>query len=565
MKYDKLGKRSLFAVVTCAILAAVILLNVLVTYIASKNILYIDLTKTNYTEISELSEGYLAELEGKGNEITIYFLADKDELQDAGFGYRVEYSGDTGDLWGMKHIYELATVYSEKYDFIKVKHLDISDDTEELEKYKTSISMTFNKQRIIVDNAVPEKDAKGNTVLDSDGNPIIHHNFRVSSRDYFYSFDSSTNYAFGFNGELRFTSMILSVSGETPVAYFAFGHGENIGDYTVGEDTATSDIDYGKAQALRDYIHNSGFTVKKIDISKEYKQFLTDENARLLVIFDPKDDFAGSEAQSDSDPDTVNEIDILRRFLNRESTHLMVFSEPSENELPNLSEYLYDYWGLSFDNATVKDTGLNSLSPEGDVFMADYETSQLSPGVSLTAGLAALDSLPRIYFENAGTISINDKFSNEIGYSEGYSMKYSGSVFVTPSSAEITYKDKDGESVVSGNDAASKSLMAVTYERWYNENSNEVPTYVLACASTDYVSEKAMSNEYGNSEVIGYLLKSMYKDSFAFDIEMKEIETEEVETPASALLTLWNVFIYIIPPVAALVIGTVVFIKRRHA
>ncbi len=558
MKYDKLGKRSLFAVVTCAILAAVILLNVLVTYIASKNILYLDLTKTNYTEISEVSEGHLSELGKKENDITIYFLADKDELQNAGFGYRTEYTGNTNDLWGMKHIYELATVYSEKYDFINVKHLDISDDADELEKYKTSISMTFNKQRIIIDNAVPEKDEKGNTVLDSEGKPVIHHNFRLSSRDYFYSFDSSTNYAFGFNGELRFTSMILSVSGETPVAYFAYGHGENIGDYTAGEDTTTSDVDYGKAQALRDYIHNSGFIVKKIDISTEYEKLLNDENARFLIIFDPKNDFTGIEAEIDNDPDTVNEITVLRKFLNRESTHLMVFSEPSEGswekDRPNLKEYIEDYWGLSFDNSTVTDSGLNSLSPDGSVFMADYETSPLSPGVSLTAGLTALDSLPRIYFENAGTISIKDRFSNEIGNAEGYSIKYSGSVFVTPSSAKVN-----------GEDAAAKSLMAITHETWYNENSNEVPTYVLACASTDYVSEKAMSNEYGNSDVIGYLLRSTYKDSFVFEIEMKELETEKVETPGSALLTLWNVFIYVIPPVTVIVIGTVVFVKRRHA
>ena len=107
--------------------------------------------------------------------------------------------------------------------------------------------------------------------------------------------------------------------------------------------------------------------------------------------------------------------------------------------------------------------------------------------------------------------------------------------------------------------------MAITYEKWYNELNNEIPTYVLACASTDYVSETAMSSQYGNSDVLGYLLRSLGRDSFTFDVEMKEIETEEIETPSDALMTLWNVFIYVIPPVIALSLGTVVFIKRRHA
>ncbi len=556
MRYDKLRKRSLFALVTCIILAAVILLNILVSYIASRNILYLDLTKTSYTEISEISENYLSDISSDNNDITIYFLADKDELQNAGFGYSVDYTGETSNLWGMKHIYELATVYSEKYDFINVRHLDISKDTDILEKYKTSISMTFNKQRIIIDNAIPEKDENGNTMLDGNGEPIIHHNFRVSSRDYFYSFDTSSNYAYGFNGELRFTSMIMSVAGQSPVAYFAYGHGEEIGSYEIGSNTASSDEDYGKAQALRDYIYNSGFVVKKIDIPSQYDKLLNDENARLLIIFDPKEDFCGASAESDNDKSTINEIAILRKFVNRVNCHLMVFSDPSEGkETPNLDEYLEDYWGIKFDNTPVKDSGTNSLSVDGSIFMADYETNHLSPGISLTSGLTALDSLPRIYFSNAGTISVKETFSNEVGVTQGYAAKYSGNVFIAPQSAK--YSDDTS--------AAAATLMAITYEKWYDTSNNVFPTYLLACACTDYVSETAMSNEYGNSDVIGYLLKSMGKDTFTFDIDMKVIETEAVETPSAALLTLWNVFIYIIPPVVSLVLGTVVFIKRRHA
>ena len=562
MRYEKLKKRSLAALITTSVIAAVLLINILVSYIASTNILYLDLTKTNYTEITEKSEKYLSTLKSSENDITIYFLADKDELQNASFGYKIEKTGDTSSLWGMKYIYELALVYAEKYDFIKVDHLDIDDDAKTLEKYKSSISTKFNKQRIIIDNRIPEKDEKGNPVLDAEGNQVMHHNFRVCNRDYFYYFDSETNYAYGFNGELRFTSMIMSIAGQSPVAYFAYGHGEEIGEYTVGNNTATSNEDYGKAQALHDYIYDSGFTVKKIDISKEYQQLLTDKNARLLIIFDPKSDFTGADAESDNDASTINEIAVVRKFANRDNCHLMVFSDPSDNELPNLSEYLYDYWGLSFDNSNVKDSGTNSLVPDGSVFMADYETSQLSPGTSLTAGLRSLDSLPRIYFGNAGTISINSTYSNEIGYYEGNSTKFAGSVFLTPDSSKITLKDG---TVVDGKESGPLSLMAITYEIWTNDKNNEIPTYVLACASTEYVSETALSNEYGNSDVIGYLLRVMGKDTFTFDVEMKVIETEKVEVISKSLMTIWIIFLCVAGPVISLVLGTVVFVKRRHA
>ncbi|MBQ1225753.1 MAG: hypothetical protein IIX75_01545 [Clostridia bacterium] len=562
MRFEKLKKRSLAALITTSVIAGVLLINILVSYIASANILYLDLTKTNYTEITEKSDEYLSTLNVKENDITIYFLADKDELQNASFGYKMEKTGDTSSLWGMKYVYELALVYAEKYDFINVEHLDINDDAKELEKYKSSISSTFNKQKIIIDNRIAEKDENGESVLDANGNPVMHHNFRVCSRDYFYYFDTETGYAYGFNGELRFTSMIMSIAGQSPVAYFAYGHGEEIGDYTLGSNTATSEEDFGKAQALRDYIYNSGFTVKKIDISKEYQQLLTDENARLLIIFDPKSDFIGADAESDNDASTINEIAVIRKFANRENCHLMVFSDPSDNELPNFSEYLYDYWGLSFDNSNVMDSGTNSLVPDGSVFMADYETSQLSPGTSLTAGLRSLDSLPRIYFGNAGTISINSTYSNEIGYYEGNSTKFAGSVFLTPDSSKVTLKDG---TVVDGKESQPMALMAITHELWNTGKNNEVPTYVLACASTDYVSETALSNEYGNSDVIGYLLRAMGKDTFTFDVEMKVIETEKVELISQNLMTVWIIVLCVSGPVISLVLGTVVFIKRRHA
>ena len=60
MRFEKLKKRSLAALITTSVVAGVLLINILVSYIASANILYLDLTKTNYTEITEKSDEYLS-------------------------------------------------------------------------------------------------------------------------------------------------------------------------------------------------------------------------------------------------------------------------------------------------------------------------------------------------------------------------------------------------------------------------------------------------------------------------------------------------------------------------
>ena len=544
----KLKQGAISVVLTALVLVALFVFNVAFSWLASEKLLYIDVTKEKYNEISKESDELLKEVDTKYTDITIYFLADRDELNSPSLGYSKKVSNSTTDLWGMKYVHELALQFAAEYDYVKVDYLSLKEDKDILETYKSTIGSTFSKQDVIIDNCQYEYDADGNKVLDADGNPVMHHNFRICNRDAFFTFDEETSYVFAFKGDLRYTSTILSLSGLSPTVYFLTGHGEKVG-------SADDNNDYGKAQAVRDLFFKAGFTTRKADLTKDYKEVFADTSARILVVFGPETDYAGYEG-------SVNEIALLRKFAIGENRHLMFFMDKTEQELTNLEEYIWDYCGVGFEDTTVKDAGTNNLSADGSAFVAAYETNEYSVGINLTSALTSLDSLPRIAFKNATVLKISDAFAQSSGYSEDASTKYAGSVFLAPKTALAV--DKDGNTVKKYNESTQDPLMVLTYDAWLNNDNDSVSTYTIVCGTTDFASEEYVNSAtYGNRDVLFHSMRLMGKEVVPFEIDFKVVQSEGLEIDENEALA-WEICLCAIVPVTMLVLGTLVFIKRRH-
>ena len=544
----KLKRGAISVVLTALVLAALFVFNVAFSWLANEKLLYIDVTKEKYNEISKESDELLKEVDRKYTDITIYFLADRDELNSPSLGYSKKVSNSTTDLWGMKYVHELALQFAAEYDYVKVDYLSLKEDKDILETYKSTVGSTFSKQDVIIDNCQYEYDADGNKVLDANGVPVMHHNFRICNRDAFFTFDEETSYVFAFKGDLRYTSTILSLSGLSPTVYFLTGHGEKVGPADDGND-------YGKAQAIRDLFFKAGFTTRKADLTKDYKEVFADTTARILVVFGPETDYAGYEG-------SVNEIALLRKFAIGENRHLMFFMDKTEQKLTNLEEYIWDYCGVGFEDTTVKDAGTNNLSADGSAFVAAYETNQYSVGVNLTSALTSLDSLPRIAFKNATALKISDAFAQSHGFSEDSSTKYAGSVFLAPKTALAV--DKYGNTVKKYNESTPDPIMVLTYDAWLNNDNDEVSTYTTVCGTTDFAAaEYVNSATFGNRDVLFHSMRLMGKEVVPFEIDFKVVQSEGLEIEENEALV-WEICLSAIVPVTMLVLGTVVFIKRRH-
>lgn len=565
----KFRKSLTAAAITAGILVAVLLLNIGFTLLSNHFLLKIDMTTEKFNEISTDSIKLLDELDPAENNISIYFLADPDELQSPALGYSSAYytnqgyDAPTNDLWGMKYIYDLAIEFADRYDFISVETLNMRRDAGKIEQFRSTLGTALTSQDVIVDNYTPERDADGNVIEDESGNAVMHHNFRIIKRDNFFAYDSETQYVYAFKGDERFTSTILSLSGANPTVYFVSGHGEAVGDYTPGEYTASGD--YGEAQALRDLFFDAGFSTRKIDLSTEYEKLFEDETARIVVVYGPETDYSGNEAYAQG---SVSEIDVLRRFLVDPDHHMMVFMDQTEAKLDNLEEYLYDFWGVAFGEGIIKDNGSNSLSEDRLSFIAEYETDKYSVGINLVNQLGALDSKPIVGFTNSRPLVIDSKYTQSSGYYENAATAYAGAVFYAPASAKAgAGAQTEGDaSAAADEETKGDVLAALTYEILLDSNNDEQNTYVFTCGTTAFASADMLEDTtYGNRDVLYYAMRLMGRETVLFEIDYKIIQSEGLDKITESDATAWTIVLSSMLPLAALITGTVVFVKRRHS
>ncbi|MBR5314685.1 MAG: GldG family protein, partial [Clostridia bacterium] len=323
---------------TCICIAAVIIFNVIFSSLASRFLWSIDMTSNQLFSLSEASHKLLENVDKK---ITINFCQPLDTLVE----------DEARNL-----IYQCAREYEKAYDNISIEYIDILTNPSLIEKYSNSSNTRIKTTSVVVTS-------------DTD--------FRTFTQESFFATDSETGEVVAFDGELKFTTAILQLSSDSPIAYFATGHGE-----TVGSEQARPD--------LWKLFENAGYDVRTIDLTKE--EF--DEEAQVLVVNDPKRDFWGMN-------DEVNEIDKIVKYLNNLG-NMMVFVDPETPELPEF-EALLEEWGIRIENAVIKDAE-NSFSTDGLKLNAFYPTETM--GSSLYKELTKMDLAPKTVVNNARPLSI---------------------------------------------------------------------------------------------------------------------------------------------------------------
>lgn len=613
---NKRLKHGLISVaITAGVLAAVLVFNIVFSLLASKFLWVIDTTPSDLVTISDYSKELLRGVDEDENDITIYFLADPDELENYElWGHQ---KGENGNTWGMSYIYNLAKLYEREFDYVKVALLDASDDADYIrEHFAMSIGTSLGPLNIIMENRVGDRTT-----------------YRTMSRDDFFTLSTDLMY---FRGDDKFTSTILSLSGESPVAYFVEGHGEDIGP--LGDNA-----DFGKASALVELFTEAGFVIEKIDLSK--RDFPASEDdalygrAGIVVLFGTDSDF---KVEGEA-----NEITRLRRYLNRKNHNLMVFMDPETEKTPHLDEYLEDFWGITFeDNILTVDTkdpiSSGALTDDGRNYYARYETNTLSPGYALTSSLLSLETLPRSFFGKSRTIRMNPQWSTSkesVIMMEGITSYKLGAAYLAPALSYTTdsegrirvfdeelygefltkyektileekhdeytakyyqaaydrhmesYKanyEKDGLSeaeiaekcasyakdyvdskIMDENlklAASSPSpVMTLTHGSWMYQPGESVACYALACGSTDYASEEAIGNaSFSNRDTLSSAIYLFGKNVLPYDIEVIRIESPSSLAIKDGMITLWTVILAVILPLCAAGVGVYVTVKRRR-
>ncbi len=560
----KLRYGGISAVVTAVIIVAIILFNVIFSALSHKFTWYADLTPdllfTLSDECIDLLRNGDDEFENSSSPIEMVDKIRAENKQynadnglSAGMeGYRDEniminlIFCDDPDVWenntSMNYVYNTAKeLQSEFPDHISIKNPNIVHNPSSVTKYKVNSLTTIAPTSVIVEFGTE---------------------YRIRSVESFFTSNPDDGEIWAYSGEKAFAASILSVTRvESPLACITINHREGLSDTSL-------------LQTLSD----AGYKIDDIDLKNEE----IPEDCRLLVIFDPKDDFLVKDGTTKTDVDEIEKID---KFLD-ETNSMMVFVSPDTPVLKNLEEYLAE-WGIKFDRHTdaagtthpymIKDSE-NSLTSNGFTVVADYVTN--NPVSSITKDMRSRAVPQSVVFPNVMSISPSDIYSpqryvdeedssiayNYASYSADGISRAMYNLFTTSATASAF---ANGSEVEKASEQNRLALMTVSVEDRTVQESNYTTvneaSYVVACGSTEFASEAFLqSNAYGNTDLLLSVCRSIGREPVPVGLGFKAFADFTIDTVTSKEATQYTVVLTVVPVLVATVAGIVVLVRRKH-
>ena len=554
----KLGRGSASVGIAAAVIAAVILLNVLVTSLCSGQLWFMDLTSESMYTLTEPAERLLTttldEINGNRDEkdpveVEIIFCTDPDILVGN------EYT---------RYIYYTARAMEKIYpESVKVRTVNVWKNPSAVDDYRADSYSSIYQSHIII--------ASGTE-------------FRIYTPAAFYIWDFT-----GYYGEQVMLQGILAVTqAESPICCITSNHGE---PFSLDENGKI----VTEYTAFLDVLENAGYEVRLLDLSKDE----VPENCRLIVTFDPQQDFQSAFQNQGA----VSEVQKLDRYLAADNAYI-VFADADTPKLTNLEEYL-ETWGIVFtrytDTATDSTGRLqvvdpsNQISADGSLFNSIYESEGV--GGAITSDMRKQGGSPKVVFGNAASISYAPAYQQTYvlaDENEGVGAftyaTYSGNnapremydLFRADATSKAYGRvngapllDAEGNPVVvdTYNPHAPYRLMTITRQsRVVSEGNGLISninnaTYVCAVASTDFASNSVLgTNAYGNTDALLSTLRQIGLDIRPVGIKVKPMAelTAGTDYYTQAGVSTVTAVLVVLPVAVLTLCGTVVLIRRKY-
>lgn len=559
----KLRYGSVSLSLTAGVIAAVLLLNVLFSFLCTENRWFIDMTAGHYdnegnTEyyglytLSDQAEQLLGDTIKSANasraendpvKVDIIFCADPDVLCSNKL---------------MRYLYYTALAMEKRFsDTITVSAVDVWDNPSAVDAYRTNAYSSIRQSNVIV--------ASGTE-------------FRVYSYKSFYTYSSSTEEEpWAYSGEKNFIKGITAVTrAEAPICALTVNHGEPFA-------TEAGRAEYS---AFLSVIERSGYDIVYLDLEHEE----IPENCRLIITFDPQTDFVSSFLTGG-----VSEIKKLEKHLEQAYSY-MVFADADTPKLANLEEFLEE-WGIAFERhdktATYEIIDESSTINDGGRIIAQYESEAL--GGSLTTDMREKGASPKVIFGNALSISYSktyetahsladtEKGTGAYTYGRYFKNNQSRDIFDVFRASETAYAyakengarltDENGAELVvdSANTLRPFRLMTITCQmRTIGEGKGYTNvydnSYVCAVGSTEFASNKFLeSNEWGNTDALLGTLRTIGGEVVPIGLDPvpfydAEVSDEHLNENTATVLT---VVLTALPATILFGVGLCVLVRRK--
>lgn len=303
-----------------------------------------------------------------------------------------------------------------------------------------------------------------------------------------------------------------------PVMSLVTGHGEML--------SATM------MPAFVDMMEEDNFQVQEVDILTEE----IPENTQVLMLSTPTTDFSEGE------------IEKLRAFLEDETraqqVTLLVSCYPSQGELPNLAAFLEE-WGVQVGTGVVAET---------DSSYAAYDAR----GVLVNASPLVLtqNTYSRLISYYSAPITLTFENNNGISTTALWTTQESAYVITGDMTEEEAANPETGEQVVASLSSKDVEIGGETYAR-----------NLVVFGSSDLFTDSFMgTNAFEDSAYMNALLLDLTDtDGSQVTVQEEEVETMQLDVSASTgTISLLGILFTAGIPVALLIVGLAIYLKRRH-
>ncbi len=504
LKSKRFKYGSMSVLLTAVFVLLIIALNALLSAINFTANLSLDLSPEKFCEISNDSKVILDDAfkdlpEGKG--ITVMFCMSRDMY-------------DYNDYY--RYVRDIAENYADMYpDRIKIEYLDLMRNPSAVDKYKNETGTSVSQSNVIIQG---------------------EYHYRILALEAFYV-TNEEGQLYAFQGELKFTSAFLQCTIKEPQNIsFTVGHGESVRDDMM----------------LKEIYRDAGYSVTDVDLSKDE----IPESTRILIVYKPTNDFIG---YNESTPSAVTEIDKISKYVN-DYNNLIVFVDASTPELPNLQEYLYEYWGINYRPFHKIYDPTNSLLGSQYEVLGKNATDNKESYAYQIFRTAIENTGMRLVFNNAVEL-YSDKAAGKAGI-------YIEDVLSTHETASWEYKyTQDNKEITEHGEKGAYPLMIMSrYNNYKHDdlhNNTQIYQYVLLVGSTDFAGDDYLAKTYGNRSIMSLAGRLVANERFTPDIDYKKILSDPIELDAGTA-TAWMILLSVVAPLALIVAGVLVFVRRRH-
>lgn len=514
LKNQALFKKGGYSIaITAIVLAGIIVFNVLVSALTERFVLEFDMTADKENSISAENIEYIRDIE---TDVSVIVCAAEETYTEYVGSVAQQYYGVTYDSSVAEYYAQTVNLikkYNSYNDKIKIEFIDPQSN-----EFATVVAR-FGSDNLAYGDVIVSREKEDGTLRFK---KINYQDIYVLNQDQTYAaMGMSMASVSGNNIETALTGAISYVLSDTQkkVAMFT---GHSPADYTAS---------YKKT------LENNNFLVETVSsplidkVSSDYD---------VIVIPGPTKDFVESE------------ISAIAEFLDNDGKlgkGMIVFADATAPYLTNFYDFLSD-WGITIEDGILFETNET-------IHAADDPTTFISQNTDKDKNLSDL-----AICATGSNIPMKVAFENQAYMAVSSLVETSGTTVAAPKGSTASWTG------ASEMEPDTYSLLIESIKSNYDADNNEIETRVSVFGSVEFLdSQYTESANYSNKEFtfamaeraagvddtgISFISKSITNNSFIQSVS---------QASASAIR---NIFMFIVP-IAVIVVGVYIYIKRRNA